>query len=255
MNKKQIQAKLKAERRRNAVYVASFSRELKAKRKKMINKVIAEMGGPADELADNASNLVDESYLPKFYNKLYSNVGQYHAKNIVNELVSKKATQDTTVIAKALQEWIKLNTGDLIVSVQGTTKEFVRKIVTRYVESAVADGLGLEALTQGARQILETSFVGYDTWKVRQIVSQEVLSAYSVGNELGAQSTGLKFTKTWVHSGAVHPHKNHVPLNGRTIKQNALFVVGSKRGKYPRDVSLGAKESIGCMCACIYRAI
>jgi len=122
------------------------------------------------------------------------------------------------------------------------------------VNIAIEEGLGLEELTQRAKGILKASYTGYETWKVRQIVSQEVLSAYSVSNKIGADASGLEYTKTWIHSGSRKPHINHVGLNGVKIGQNDLFNVGAYTARYPRDTSLGAEESVNCLCAVAYRA-
>ncbi len=82
-----------------------------------------------------------------------------------------------------------------------------------------------------------------------------MLSAYSVSNEIGARSTGLpNIKKTWIHSGAIDPHQNHIPLDGVTVGIDDTFNVGGHQARYPRDTSLPASESIGCMCAVAYRS-
>jgi len=249
-----IRQQLKAEQRRNAVFIANFERVLKPLRRKAMQVVLDNMTGSYETLADNAAALVDEFYLPDFYNKLYTGVGGYWARRQYNSLLGLKADIRDAVWNIQLQQWVSANTGELIVSVEGTLKKWVQKTIQDYVNIAIEEGVGLEALTQRAKVILKNSYTGYETWKVRQIVSQEVLAAYSVSNKIGADSTGLEYTKTWIHSGAKQPHANHVALNGVTIGKNDLFQVGAYKGKYPRDTTIGAEESIGCMCAVAYRA-
>ena len=249
-----IKQQLKAEQKRNAVFVANFERVLKAHRRKAMKVVIDNMSGSAETLADNAAALVDEFYLPDFYNKLYTGVGGYWARRQYNNLLGLKADLNDAIWNVELQQWVSANTGELIVSVQGTLKKWVAKTVQDYVTIGIEEGLGLEELTQRAKVILKNSYTGYETYKVRQIVSQEVLSAYSVSNKIGADASGLEYTKTWIHSGSGAPHKNHLSIDGLTIGRKDFFNVGGYKAKYPRDVSLGPEESINCMCAVAYRA-
>ena len=249
-----IRQQLKAEQKRNAVFIANFERVLKPLRRKAIQVVLDNMTGSYETLADNAAALVDEYYLPDFYNKLYTGVGGYWARRQYNNLLGLKADIRDAVWNQELQQWVSANTGELIVSVEGTLKKWVQKTVQDYVNIAIEEGLGLEELTQRAKGILKASYTGYETHKIRQIVSQEVLSAYSVSNKIGADASGLEYTKTWLHSGAKNPHPNHLILNNTTIAKNQDFNVGGFPAKFPRDQRLPASENVGCMCACIYRA-
>jgi len=233
-----VRQQLKAEQRRNAVFIANFERVLKPLRRKAMQVVLDNMTGSYETLADNAAALVDEFYLPDFYNKLYTGVGGYWARRQYNDLLGLKADIRDAVWSVQLNQWVASNTGKLIVSVEGTLKKWVRIQVQNYVDIALEEGLGLEELTQQAKKVLANSYTGYETWKVRQIVSQEVLSAYSVSNKIGADASGLEYTKTWIHSGAGKPHKNHVLLNGMKIGRTARFQVGAYTALYPRDTSL-----------------
>lgn len=249
-----VRQQLLAEQKRNAVFVANFERVLKPLRRKAMKVVLDGMSGTAETLADNAARLVDEFYLPTFYNNLYTGVGGYWARRQYNDLLGLKADLNDAIWNADLKKWVSKNTGKLIKSVEGTLKKWVQKTVQDYVEIAVEEGLGLEAITQRAKVILKNSYTAYETWKVRQIVSQEVLTAYSVSNKMGADASGLEYTKTWIWSGAGNPHKNHVPLNGMKIGRKDFFRVGVYKAKYPRDVSLGPEESISCGCSVAYRA-
>lgn len=249
-----IKQQLKAEQRRNAVFIANFERQLKPLRRKAIQVVLDGMSGSYETLAGNAAALVDEFYLPDFYNKLYTGVGGYWARRQYNDLLGLKADINDAVWNMELQQWVSANTGELIKSVEGTLKAWVKKTVQDYVEIAIEEGIGLEELTQRAKEILSNAYTGYETWKVRQIVSQEVLTAYSVSNKIGADASGLDYTKTWIHSGSGQPHKNHVPLNGVKIGRTERFQVGAYTALYPRDQSLGPEESVNCLCAVAYRA-
>ncbi len=47
---------------------------------------------------------------------------------------------------------VSSNTGELIVSVSGTLKTWVKNTVKKYVDKAVEEGTGLEKLTQNAKK-------------------------------------------------------------------------------------------------------
>lgn len=244
-----------AEHRRNAVFIQAYARILKAKRRKMMAFVLKNMKGSPETIAANAASLVNEDYLEKLYKDMYTKVGGYWARRQYNNLLGQKADIRDAVWNIQLQQWVDTNTGELIKSVQGTMKKWVQAVVQKYVDEAMSEGIGLEKLTQEASQYLKGAYTGYEEWKVRQIISQEVLSAYSVSNEIGATSTGLDLKKTWIHSGAVHPHENHVKLDGETIRKEDDFDVGGYPAAFPRDQRLPASESINCMCAVVYRPV
>ena len=249
-----VRQQMIAEQKRNAVFIANFERALTPLRRKAIKVVLDGMSGTAETLADNAADLVDEFYLPTFYNNLYTGVGGYWARRQYNDLLGIKADLNDAIWNADLKKWVSKNTGKLIKTVEGTLKKWVAKTVQDYVEIAIEEGLGIEAITQRAKVILKNSYTAYETWKVRQIVSQEVLTAYSVSNKMGADASGLEYTKQWIHSGAGQPHKNHVALNGVKVGRKDFFRVGIYKAKYPRAETLGASESINCMCAVAYRA-
>jgi len=248
-----VRQQFKAEERRNAVYVNNFTKQLQRLRRDMMNVVIANMSGSVETLAQNAASWVNESYLPSFYNQMYIGVGGYWARKQYNSLLGLKQDIRDAVWEQQLKLWVEANTGERIISVQGTLKEWVQNTVQRYVDIALENGTGIELITQRVKDFLNFEFVGYQEWKVRQIVANEVLTAYSVSNKIGADSTGLDYTKTWIWSGSKDPHHNHIPLNGKTIGKDELFTVGQYTAKYPRDLTLGPEESIGCKCAIAYR--
>ena len=119
----------------------------------------------------------------------------YTSLDWLNELVSVKADIKDAVWANDLSAWINANTGEKISTVTGTLKDWVQSIVQDFVDKAVEEGLGLEELTQLASEHLAGQYTGYEIWKVRQIVSQEVLSSFSVAQELGAKASEVPFIK------------------------------------------------------------
>jgi len=239
----------------NAKHRTRYISKLTKLRNSTIKHVIRNMSGSVDSLAKNASNLVSEPYLKGFYKDLYENVGGYWARNTYNTVIGAKADINDAIWKRDLDKYIDKNTGKLIKSVEGSLKERVRSTVQIYVDEAVSEGTGLETLTQKAAEHLGEKYTGYKTWKVRQIVSQEVLSSFSVAQDIGAKSAGVPFITIWIHSGAGNPHENHVTLNNTQANSRGLFNVGGFMAQYPRDISLPAGESINCMCTVLYRPV
>lgn len=239
----------------NARHRTKYISKLTKLRRDMMKHVTANMKGSVSTLAKNASKLVTEPYLKGLYTDLYTDVGNYWAKSTYNDLISSKAVINDAVWSDSLNAWINTNTGEKIKSVTGTLKTWVQSVVEDYVNKAVDEGLGLEKLTQEASEYLAGQYTGYEVWKVRQIVSQEVLSSFSVAQELGAKASGVKFKKIWIHSGAGQPHINHVKLNGTYANAKGNFNVGGTMAPYPRAGNLPANESINCMCTVLYRPV
>lgn len=250
-----VRQKFKADERRNAVFVQNYSRKFNKLRNETMKVVIENMEGSIETIAQNAANLVNEDYLPRFYTDLYRGVGSYWARRQYNELLGLKQDIQDAVWQLQLEQWVASNVGDRIVSVQGTLKKWVAETVQMFVNQALEEGIPIERLTQEARKYLENKYTGYREWSTRRIVSNEVLTSYSVSNKIGADASGLNYTKTWIWSGSKDPHANHIPLNGVTIGKDNLFNVGQYTARYPRDVSLGAEESVNCKCAVAYRAV
>jgi len=239
----------------NAKARTKYISKLTKLRRKTIKHVVANMTGSAQSLAFNAASLVNESYLEEFYLDLYNTVGGFWARQTYNDVLGLKQDIADAVWSSQLNSFVNSQTGELIVSVEGTLKAWVQSTVQTFVDRAIAEGVGLETLTQDASKYLVNQYTGYETWKVRQIVSQEVLSAFSVAQELGAESAGVPFKKIWIHSGAANPHPNHVLLNGTTANKGGMFDVGGTLAPYPRALNLPASESINCMCTVLYRPI
>ena len=241
-------------------YTNKYSKELKRLRAAEMKKVINNMRGDLSQLGEIAAGYVNEDYLPSFYKRVYANVGVDFAQeqylNITGEdLATFNKSKDIYqgIWNYQLQNYVDNELGERIVSVQGTLKKWVQATVTQFVDEAILDGTSIEKLIQEARKYLQNQYTGYQEWKVRQIVSNEVLQAYSVSNKIGADSSGIPYTKTWLHSRSKHPHLSHVALNNTTIGQNDKFDVGGYPAKYPRDVSLPASQSVNCLCTVIYR--
>lgn len=251
-----VRQKFKADERRNAVFVKNYSRKFNKLRNETMKVVIENMEGSIETIAQNAANLVNEDYLPRFYTDLYRGVGSYWARRQYNELLGLKQDIQDAVWQLQLEQWVASNVGYRIVSVQGTLKKWVAETVQMFVNQALEEGIPIERLTQEARKYLENQYTGYSHWKTRQIVSNEVLTSYSVSNEIGAKSTGLQnIQKTWIHSGSKDPHILHVALNGKTIPMEQDFDIGGQPAKYPRDSRLTADQSVNCLCAVAYRAV
>mgnify|MGYP005995382267 CR=1 FL=1 len=239
----------------NAKARTNYISKLAKLRRETMKHVVSNMTGSANSLAINAAKLVNESYLEKFYIDLYNTVGGFWARNTYNEVMGTKEDIRDAIWSSQLNSYVNSQTGELIKSVEGTLKAWVQSTVQSFVDRAIESGEGLEKLTQEASKYLANQYTGYEVWKVRQIVSQEVLSAFSYAQELGAKSAGVPFKKIWIHSGAANPHQNHVILNGVEANSAGMFNVGGTDAPYPRAGNLPASESISCMCTVLYRPI
>ncbi len=100
-----VKSKLKADRRLNAVFTNNFANKLKKLRRVAIDRVIDNMYGSSDTIAENAANLISEPYLEDFYKELYTNVGGYFARRQYNELLGLKEDVRDALWNRELQQW------------------------------------------------------------------------------------------------------------------------------------------------------
>lgn len=191
-----------------------------------------------------------EPYLQGWYESLYIDAGVPAAKSAARDLSNAKS-DDSAVLLDAWEEgisdYIRLNAGAKITSVQGTMRDELVKIVQRIMNDN--PGAGIEKLTQliyrESNKLLE--------WQVRRIAQTETMIALAEGGNIAAKSLEIGFTKTWCNSGNANVRETHIILDGITVDEDEPFESEGSLLMYPHDGSLGAApgEIINCACSCI----
>lgn len=229
-----------------------YEARLKALRRREVRRVLAlckESGSSTDEWAGIIRTNLAEPYLAGIESRLIRDVGLPHARSTVSDMNRAKADGSEylqTLWAAALEQYARERAGELIVSVSGTLKDDLVRILGERMAAGVS---GIEKLT------LEV-FDGYrelELWQIRRIVQTETMMGLAKAGDAAAQTLDVKFTKTWAVSGLGNSRDTHLAVDGVTVAQDEPFRVGRSYLMYPHDHSLGAEagEIINCACTCI----
>lgn len=81
------------------------------------------------------------------------------------------------------------------------------------------------------------------------IARTETTRAANLAAEMGAAETGIELQKVWIATADTRTRPAHLAMRGKDpIAKDALFVVGSKKMKYPGDPAGGPENVINCRC-------
>lgn len=86
--------------------------------------------------------------------------------------------------------------------------------------------------------------------RARQLAQARVLWGAAVGAHEGAKQAGAK-TKTW-RVTSQSPRPSHKAAHGDTVDIADEFKVGTHRGRWPHDHTLGVDEIAGCTCRLVF---
>lgn len=195
---------------------------------------------------------LNETYLPKWYDGLYTNVGLPMCKSTVRDMNQVKASLDDGMDAywlDSLHAYAADRAGANIVLVSGTLRESLIDILREEMESEL--GLGIEKLTKR----IYAKYQKIAKWQVRRIAQTESMIAMADAADVAAKTLDIEYTKQWCISGLGNTRDTHEVMDGVEVDQYEPFVLQGGQLMYPHDDSLGAAaaEIINCACACIRR--
>lgn len=195
---------------------------------------------------------LNETYLPKWYDGLYTNVGLPMCKSTVRDMNQAKASLDDGMDAywlDSLHAYAADRAGANIVLVSGTLRESLIDILREEMESEL--GLGIEKLTKR----IYAKYQKIAKWQVRRIAQTESMIAMADAADVAAKTLDIEYTKQWCISGLGNTRDTHEVMDGVEVDQYEPFVLQGGQLMYPHDDSLGAAaaEIINCACACIRR--
>lgn len=254
-NKMQQTKKLTRRQRRsvqNRVVTAqrmmpAFERELLRKRTEEITRVLNALKGYSpDRMPELAAEMLNESYLPGLYRRLYLGVGSAIAEMVATDTVSSKA--DSSRWEFRLNEFVENYSGDKIVLVSGTLKEFVRK----QIQLALLEmpEKGIEAQTQFIYERVLNHWDSVKKWQVRRIVQTEAMEAMMVGQYESMRELGIAYQKVWTATFN-NTRPQHIAMDGVAVGQDEFFILpNGDRMMYPHDSVHGARAENLINCAC-----
>lgn len=192
--------------------------------------------------------MLEEAYLPKYYNDLYMTIGVPVAKETVNNFLSRKSADMWEDI---IQDWVKKNAGKKITTIKATLKTWLKT----QLEGAMADPkLGIETMTRDLYKRVMNEWEEAQVWQVRRIVQTEALTATSMAGFESVRALGVPFDKTWATSGNSNVRPAHQDAEGQTVDGDEPFIVNGEMMMYPRDDSMGASAGNIINCSCTHLA-
>jgi len=193
------------------------------------------------------NNLNESSYLYDWHTGLYLAAGLPNAKSVVRDLSRGKAADPSGVWETELRSFATQRCGRNIVSVSGTLRDDLQKVLHDIIEEDI--NIGVEAMTQ---RVLK-DFAPLNAWQARRIAQTETMIGLAESGNVAAQSLDVAFVKEWCISGVGNTRDTHEAMDGITVDQNEYFELADCRMLYPHDTSLDAPagEIINCACSCI----
>lgn len=204
-----------------------------------------------DEWAGVIDTSLAEPYLQTIESGLLKAVGLPHAKSVVRDMNKAKAESSEvleSIWLSGIEQYANERVGDMIISVTGTLKDDLVKILQAKMADEVT---GIEKLTLDV-------FAGYkelELWQVRRIIQTETMIGLGKAGDMAARTLDVNFTKQWSISGLGNTRETHIEVDGTIVGQEEPFKVGRSYLLYPHDISLGAEagEIINCACTAIRR--
>jgi len=186
--------------------------------------------------------------------ELYSEVATDFGKRTLSSLKSHTAVDieikaGTDVFTRALIDWLMKNSAEKVAQVSKTTKSKIR----RELAQGVAEGETIFELSKR----LESMYRKFSDYRAERIARTEVISASNLGSHVAAQSTGIKFRKTWLSTFDRRTRSWHSSAHGQARDMDALFDVHGEKLMWPGDSSHGATGTnvIQCRCTQTYRTV
>jgi uncharacterized protein with gpF-like domain len=150
----------------------------------------------------------------------------------------------TTLVDRAVQEWVATYTAEKVRSITKTAMENIRAVISEGVNAGWSNDKIAAAI-----EAKLTRLAPYDALR---IAKTETHAAAMAGADAGARATGLEMEKQWLSSGDDRTRASHAAVDGQTVGLNELFTVGGERLEYPGDPAGSAANVIQCRCTLLY---
>lgn len=198
------------------------------------------------------NNLNESAYLYDWQTGLYLNAGLEHAQSVQRDLTRKKADVVSGVWETELRNFATQRCGRNIVSISGTLRGDLQKILRSIIEEDV--NISIEKMT---KRVLR-DFAPLNEWQARRIAQTETMIGLAASGDMAARSCDVPFLKEWCISGVGNTRSSHEEMDGVTVDQDDYFKLTNSDGStcmmlYPHDTSSNApaEQIINCACSCI----
>ena len=194
---------------------------------------------------------LDESgYLYDWWTGLWMSAGVPKARATARDMAEAKAAGETDIWKATLRTYATTRAGNNIVSVSGTWKDSLVRLVR---------GLMEDDPTRGIEKLTKDIYRGYlatlEKWQCRRIAQTETMIGMAEAGDLAAKTLDMKYTKQWCTSGMANVRQSHQDVDGKEVDEDEPFRLPGGLLMYPHDGSMGAdaSEIINCACDVIRR--
>lgn len=236
----------------NALQTAvPYERKIRTKRTKGITAALDDLV-KRDVPPGLWANEVDytEPWMTPLLTDMYLTIGHTGAVEVANRMLARKA--DTTdVFSRAILAWAREHLGQRITLMGGTISAWLRETIAAIYEANSTEGV--EKLTKRLYAETQSAWDSIKKWQCRRIAQTEAMKSMNIAGHAAAEALGIAYEKTWSISG-VNTRESHAAIDGITLPQGELFMVGGYPMEEPMDETYGAPagEVINCACTLIY---
>lgn len=240
--------------RRNGLRVASvYEVRLEKARRKELRRVLdmcRDLDDPIFIPGVLEENLNEAGYLLDWWTGLWTDAGVPRAKSTARDLRQAKAAGEEDVWMATLRRYATERAGSNIVTVTGTWKNSLVRLVRTYMS---------EDVVQGIEKLTDKIYRGYlatlEKWQCRRIAQTEAMIGMAEAGDLAAKTLDVKYLKQWCTSGMDNVRPSHQLVDGLTVEEDEPFSLPGGLLMYPHDTSMGAdaSEIINCACDVIRR--
>ena len=195
--------------------------------------------------------LVNETYLANWYRAVIVASGMPQVGPTARALAGSAdaVSEYAGFFEQQLANYAKNRAGAEIVSVTGTMKEAVQRVLNTAISQDV--NISVEKLARAvSREMADKNF-----WMARRIAQTEMMNALAEAGQETADVLQVPYTKTWCISGVGNTRETHEVMDGQEVGQDDFFELVDCVMRYPHDTGSNppAGEIINCACSCIRR--
>ena len=242
-----------------AIYIPRMQTALDKQFKPFLDSL---QGAQSLEHIQSIADLItfNDSDIRPIFENLYSDVGNYFARDLYSQLFPRKnihiqpirTKQELPIFTERLLGYVYTIAGELITLITGYTKDAIIEAVRQTLTIATAEGWGVTKAVDDLTKRLDK----FTRYRAERIVRTEIMRASNIGADMAAQdakASGVNLTKRWISTFDNRTRDTHRAVNGQERDMDGLFDVGGTQMKYPGDIAGGARETINCRCVVTYR--
>jgi hypothetical protein len=154
-----------------------------------------------------------------------------------------------SLFVRLARAWVMQRVAEKVTPIINTTRKQAERLIRQVTDTAVVEGLGVEALGRLMRQTFRQEASALSRARANTIARTETHNAANSAAHEAIRSTGLPVSKEWVAAIDGRERESHAAANGQIVDMNQPFLVDGEELQYPGDPSGSAENVINCRCA------